>query len=59
MKHKALQHTFNMNVPVRAKVRRESNKIKRSKIKMPLNEAQITWGIGHNLTWIMGMVEEG
>jgi len=40
----------------RSRVRVEAAKIKRSKIKMPLSSEQIEWGIGHNLTWIMGMV---
>lgn len=30
----------------------------KSVVKFPLTDEQLTWAIGHNLTWVMGMVTQ-
>lgn len=56
-KHYAISTSFDLRDARRVKVRVVAPKMKRSKMKLPLDDKQIQWGIGHNLTWVMGMME--
>lgn len=56
MKHYSIQSSIMLGDARRHRVKVVRPKPRKSRIKMPLDEKQIQWGIGHNLTWIMGLL---
>lgn len=59
-KHYANQFGFDLRVPVKLRVKPVAKRAKPVRVvtAQPMTEEQLQWAMGHNLTWLLSLLEE-